>query len=342
MTRRGGAVLCLPVDAQRQDTRAKGDFGKWMIKNIDTWFAFARSLGLGIEQMEEIVLVTGMHLTRSWANVAFFEGQTNGQASLGVEVAYGGIKWQCSPGSVRGGVRSWGPGGKVCQSLARKHWHPFLCIFQGLLENQCVFIRGYRVTRVFGILPRRLRAAAGPNPSLDDDDESDKELISLYSAKKVTYSYPGRLPKSFIKLSKYCDPLHTLLEHVAEVSTETPICVFGMPLICITQRTYGIGSDMILVHDDDLARIRGINQSGELMDHLQSSKPEIQQVLCGQYLPTSLLSRILMVKTSAEQISRRMKATVRRPLSQWQCFRSFKKASSFPKPRLSVPLTLMI
>ena len=185
-------------------------------------------------------------------------------------------------------------------------------------------------------------AAAGPNPSLDDDDESDKELISLYSAKKVTYSYPGRLPKSFIKLSKYCDPLHTLLEHVAEVSTETPICVFGMPLICITQRTYGRGSDMILVHDDDLARIRGINQSGELMDHLQSSKPEIQQVLCGQYLPTSLLSRILTVKTSTEQISRRMKATVRRPLSQWQCFRSFKKASSFPKPRLSVPLTLMI
>ncbi len=88
-----------------------------MIKNIDTWFTFARSLGLGIEHMEEVVLVTGLHLTRSWANVAFFDGQVNGQASLGVEVVHGhdvSIKWKCSPGSVRGGVRSWGPGGKVC------------------------------------------------------------------------------------------------------------------------------------------------------------------------------------------------------------------------------------
>jgi hypothetical protein len=115
---RGGAVLSLPVDAQRQDTRARGDFGNWMIKHIDSWFAFARGLGLGIEQMEEIVLVTGLHLTRSWANVAFFEGQKTGQASLGVNVIYGpdiSINWHCSPGSVRGGVRSWGPEGKVCR-----------------------------------------------------------------------------------------------------------------------------------------------------------------------------------------------------------------------------------
>jgi hypothetical protein len=110
-------VLSIPVDAQRQDTRARGNFGKWMINHIDSWFTFARRLGLGIERMEEIVLVTGSHLTRSWANVAFFEGQTNGQASLGVNVTHGpdmSIHWQCSPGSVRGGVRSWGPEGKVC------------------------------------------------------------------------------------------------------------------------------------------------------------------------------------------------------------------------------------
>jgi len=30
-----------------------------MLKHIDRWFAFARRLGLGIEQMEEIILVTG-------------------------------------------------------------------------------------------------------------------------------------------------------------------------------------------------------------------------------------------------------------------------------------------
>jgi hypothetical protein len=111
-------VLSLPVDAQRKDTRAREDFGKWMVKNIDSWFAFARGLGLGIEQMEEIVLVTGLHLTRSWANVAFWEGHANGQASIGVNVTRGPevtVDWQCLPGSVQGGVRSWGPEGKVGQ-----------------------------------------------------------------------------------------------------------------------------------------------------------------------------------------------------------------------------------
>ena len=80
---RGGAVLSLPVDVQRLDTRARGNFGNWMIKRIDPWFTFTRRLGLGIEHMEEIVLVTGLHLTRSWASVAFFVGQTNGTGIAG-------------------------------------------------------------------------------------------------------------------------------------------------------------------------------------------------------------------------------------------------------------------
>ena len=87
-----------------------------MIKHIDTWFAFARALGLGIEHMEEIVLVTGLHLTRSWATVAFFAGRPNAQASFGFHVTHGtnvSISWWCSPGSVPGGVRSWGPEGSV-------------------------------------------------------------------------------------------------------------------------------------------------------------------------------------------------------------------------------------
>jgi hypothetical protein len=40
---------------------------------------------------------------------------------------------------------------------------------------------------------------------------------------------------------------------------------------------------MILVHDDDLARIQGNLQPDALMGHLRSAKPEIAQVLYGQY-----------------------------------------------------------
>jgi hypothetical protein len=63
-----------------------------------------------------------------------------------------------------------------------------LCTRQNLPENQCVLVRGYRVTRAFGIFPR-LRGAAGPDLILqgddDSDDEPDKELTSIASETKV-------------------------------------------------------------------------------------------------------------------------------------------------------------
>ena len=115
-------MLSLPVVTQRQDTRARGDFGKWMLKHIDHWFAFARGLELGIDQIEEIILVTGCDYTRSWANATFLGGQTYGQASFGVKVVQGSdviINWQLSPGNTHGAVSNLGPEGKV--RLFAKH-----------------------------------------------------------------------------------------------------------------------------------------------------------------------------------------------------------------------------
>ncbi len=51
-----GAVLCLPIQAKKEDTVASEDFGKWIIRHIDRWFAWARRLGLGIDRMEDITL----------------------------------------------------------------------------------------------------------------------------------------------------------------------------------------------------------------------------------------------------------------------------------------------
>ncbi len=110
--------MYLPVDASRQDTFARRDFGQCMIKHINYWLAFARRFGLEIE-MEDIVLVTGCHCTMSWANVAFPEGQTDAQATFEVEVVHDpaiSIKWRFSPCHARGrAMCSWGPEGKVCQ-----------------------------------------------------------------------------------------------------------------------------------------------------------------------------------------------------------------------------------
>jgi hypothetical protein len=58
-----------------------------MIKHIDTWFAFARGLGLGINRMEDIVLVTGRHLTKSWVNVAFTQRRPDAGVSFDVQAS---------------------------------------------------------------------------------------------------------------------------------------------------------------------------------------------------------------------------------------------------------------
>jgi hypothetical protein len=106
-----GAILSLPLPARRQDTLARGDFGKWMVKHIDLWFAFTRRLGLGITRMEEIVLVTGCHLARSWANIAFLESRGEEQVSFGVRVS---VEWRFPPEEVQGVASNLGPSGKVC------------------------------------------------------------------------------------------------------------------------------------------------------------------------------------------------------------------------------------
>jgi hypothetical protein len=107
--------LSLPIAARREDTIALGDFKRWIVKHIDIWFAFARKLGLGIEQMEEIILVTGCDRTRSWANVAFLGNYVDARVSFGVQAEGPDpcINFQFSPENARGAVLRHGPEGTV-------------------------------------------------------------------------------------------------------------------------------------------------------------------------------------------------------------------------------------
>jgi hypothetical protein len=88
-----------------------------MVAHIDRWFAFARQLEIGIEQMEELIFVTGCDRARSWTNVAFLKNQFDAEVSFGVEVTHGlegRVVWQVSPERIRGAVLNKGPSGKVC------------------------------------------------------------------------------------------------------------------------------------------------------------------------------------------------------------------------------------
>ena len=83
-----------------------------MVKNIDSWFAYAEDLGLGIERMEDIILVTGCHRARSWVIATFSESQAGAQVSFGAEVLSNSgvdLEWR----DARGGDLKLGPSGMV-------------------------------------------------------------------------------------------------------------------------------------------------------------------------------------------------------------------------------------
>lgn len=109
--------MFLPFSAQREDTVARGEFGRWIVKNINIWFAFARNLGLGINGIEDIILVTGRHRARSWVYATFYESQPDAQVSFGVRVSSNSsvhLEWR----DVRGGELKLGPSGEVgCFSI---------------------------------------------------------------------------------------------------------------------------------------------------------------------------------------------------------------------------------
>ena len=108
-----GAVLSLPIQAKRENTVVRKDFGQWMIEHIDQWFTWVRNIGFEIDRMEDLVLVTGTDCARSWANVAFLGGQADARVSFNVEAAHSRINWQFLPERKTGAAWNWGPCGEV-------------------------------------------------------------------------------------------------------------------------------------------------------------------------------------------------------------------------------------
>jgi hypothetical protein len=112
---RGAAVLSLPVNGRREDTLSEREFKTWIVKHIDSWFAFARERGMGVDRMEEIILVTGCDRTKSWANAAFLENLDASQVSFGVSVENPNsrINFQFLPENAQGAEFHHGPEGEV-------------------------------------------------------------------------------------------------------------------------------------------------------------------------------------------------------------------------------------
>ncbi|KAI0315881.1 hypothetical protein OF83DRAFT_1021746, partial [Amylostereum chailletii] len=84
-TRHQGAVLAVAGKINVENVLHKQNYEDYMLKNIDRWHALTVQHGMGLK-MEEIILVTGRDLVRSWANAAFCSTDFEASVSLEAEI----------------------------------------------------------------------------------------------------------------------------------------------------------------------------------------------------------------------------------------------------------------
>ena len=71
-----GALLSLPHGARSEDVIRTKLFEDYIRDNVDNWLRWTKKEGLPVENMEDLILVTGCTLAKSWA-VAAFDGTTS-------------------------------------------------------------------------------------------------------------------------------------------------------------------------------------------------------------------------------------------------------------------------
>jgi hypothetical protein len=98
-----GALLSLPHGGYREDAINTKVFEKYIQDNVVSWFDWAQSNQLGVERLEDIILVSGCTLVPSWAAAAFVGTTMDAEISLASKSLNNGgasFLWR----NIRGGV----------------------------------------------------------------------------------------------------------------------------------------------------------------------------------------------------------------------------------------------
>jgi hypothetical protein len=77
-----GAYLVLPCDGLREDVIRTRVFEDYIRDHVDSWFSLARQHRLGVELMEDLILVTGCTLVSSWGVAAFLDNAQDSEVLL--------------------------------------------------------------------------------------------------------------------------------------------------------------------------------------------------------------------------------------------------------------------
>jgi hypothetical protein len=172
--------LSLPRGGHHEDAIATAAFEKYIRNNVINWFSWAQKNELGVQRMEDLILVSGCTLVTSWAAAAFVDPTINAEISLESNTLSGGgtnFIWSNIQGPVVHHNSRFDPVRTPATFIQHAPTFFFLFVFgkqnPPVAPDQCVFIRGFRAKRrFFRTIP--IRAAAEPRPD-DPDDRRDDE-----------------------------------------------------------------------------------------------------------------------------------------------------------------------
>jgi len=74
--------LSLPNGGHREDVIRTKAFEDYIRDHVDQWFNWAQTNKLGVERMEDLILVSGCTLVTSWAAAAFVDNISDAEISL--------------------------------------------------------------------------------------------------------------------------------------------------------------------------------------------------------------------------------------------------------------------
>ena len=77
-----GALLSLPNGGHHEDAIHAQAFEDYIQDHVDSWFTWAQKTRLGVEHVEDLILVSGCTLVTSWAAAAFVDDTIDAEISL--------------------------------------------------------------------------------------------------------------------------------------------------------------------------------------------------------------------------------------------------------------------
>ena len=80
--RNSGALLSLPNGGRHEDVIRAQAFEDYIQGNVSSWFTWTQKNRLGVERMEELILVSGCTLVTSWAAAASVDDTMDAEISL--------------------------------------------------------------------------------------------------------------------------------------------------------------------------------------------------------------------------------------------------------------------